>query len=65
MIEQVLQEQMQEQVIYLLEDIVTRLDKFWLALEYAYFLFKIGLACLGIYGIYRLFKYLAGFNRIK
>jgi len=70
MIEQVLQEQLQEyllqeQVIHLLEDVVMYLDRFWFALEYAYLLFKVGLALLGIYWLYRVFKYLVGFNRVN
>ncbi len=48
----------------LLEDIIARFDKVLFALEYAYFLFKVGLALLGIYALYRLFRYLIGFNRV-
>ncbi len=58
-------EQLLEDVVLLLEDVVLRLDKILFALEYAYFLLKIGLACLGIYGLYRVFKYLVGFNRVN
>lgn len=49
----------------LLEAILLNLDKFLFALNFAFLLLKIGLACLGVYGLYRLFKYLTGFKRVQ
>ena len=51
--------------IQLLEDIVLKLDELLFAVNYAYFLFKVGLACLAIYGIFRLIRYFSGFNRLN